>query len=98
MKIPMTEQACPRCLRLAREGRIRAETVQRMPSGAFAPLGHDGYGKCCRDCGAADGLAAHMKGLDFLSARIAVGNDRQEQNRLPGLNTGLVLAGFVAPS
>ena len=37
MKVPMTDQACPRCLRLARAGRVRIETVQRMPQGAFAP-------------------------------------------------------------
>ena len=99
MKIPLTQEPCPRCLRLAREGRIRVETVQRMPQGAFAPLARDGSGKCCRDCGAADTLVAMQRGtLDFLMARIAVGNDRQEQYRMPGAVMGLVMYGPVAPS
>jgi hypothetical protein len=34
----------------------------------------------------------------FLMARIAVGNDRQEQYRLPGAPMGLVKAGFVKAS
>lgn len=100
MSIPfkLTKVPCSRCLKLAKAGKIRIETVQPLPEGAFAPLARDGSGKCCRDCASADGLMARMKVLDFLMARIAVGNDRQEQYRLPGMNMGLVMAGFVAPS
>jgi hypothetical protein len=82
---------------MARDGRIRAETVQPLPAGAWAPQAHDGSGKCCRDCGAADAVA-RVLGLNFYQARVAVGNDRQEQYRLPGMPMGLVKAGLVAPS
>jgi hypothetical protein len=37
-------------------------------------------------------------GLSFVAARIAVGNERQEQYRLPGVPMGLVAAGYVRPS
>lgn len=100
---PMTEDPCPRCLPLAQAGRIRMEMVQRLPAGAFAPMavpGEDEYrGKCCFDCGAADGLLRVMPGVPgFVAARIAVGADRQEQYRLPGIPMGLVQQGFVRPS
>lgn len=96
--IPLTDDPCPRCLRLAREGVLRAEMVQRMPAAAFAPLARDGSGKCCRDCGAADALTGLSSSLDFEMARVAVGNDRQEQYRLPGAPMGLVKVGIMAPS
>lgn len=37
-------------------------------------------------------------GFDFLMARICVGNDRQEQYRLPGAPMGLVYHKLVRPS
>jgi hypothetical protein len=88
---------CARCIALAREGRIRTETIQRPPRGAFAPLARDGSGPCCLDCASADGLA-RFQGLSFVAARIAVGNERQEQYRLPGVPMGLVAAGMVRAS
>lgn len=90
--------ACPRCLALAREGRIRVETVQPLPEGAMAPLARDRSGKCCFDCAATDGVLSFGLAPNFVAARIAVGNDRQEQLRLPGVVMGLVKAGFVRPS
>lgn len=96
-RIPLTEEPCLRCLSLAKEGTLRAEMVQRMPQGAFAPMGLDKK-KCCRDCGAADTLTKVSKALNFKQARVAVGNDRQEQYRLPGAPMGLVLAGIAAPA
>lgn len=41
---------------------------------------------------------AHDLSINFLMARIAVGNDRQEQLRLPGVPMGLVYYGLVKPS
>jgi len=96
MTKPMTEDPCPRCLALARAGEIRFETVMPLPKGAGAPLARDGSGKCCDDCAAAEGL---MDGkLGFAAARIATGNCRQEQMRLPGAPLGLVKAGLMRPS
>jgi hypothetical protein len=104
-EMEFTEEACPRCLPLAGFGRIRAETVQRLPKGAHAPLSMDDNKPCCFDCAAADTLVKMNVILSdddsmthFLMARIAVGNDRQEQYRLPGVEMGLVKAGFVKAS
>jgi len=96
--IRLTEVPCPRCLGMARKGQLRIETVQRLPVGAFAPLAHDGSGKCCRDCGAADAVQRVVGLPTFYHARLAVANDRQEQYRLPGAPMGLVRLGLVAPS
>lgn len=90
-QITLTETPCPRCLALAQKGHIRPETVQRMPAGVgVAPKAHDGSGACCFDCGTADGLKSRVGGLTFEMARIAVGNDRQESYRLPGVRMGVV--------
>lgn len=118
----MTDTPCPRCLPLAFAGRIRHETVQRLPEGAWAPRArpiearrctehedceaHPALGEacahyqgpCCLDCASADTLLAMQQAPCFVSARIAVGNDRQEQYRLPGIPMGLVAAGLVRPS
>lgn len=92
--IPMTREPCPRCLPLAREGRIDPEMLQRLPVGAFAPRARDGSGPCCLDCASADGLAALCSG--FEAARVAVGNDRADHYRTPpGMKLGLVLEGRV---
>jgi hypothetical protein len=97
-QVPMTDDPCARCRALARAGSLRPEMVQRVPAPPFAPLARDGSGKCCRDCGAADALTGLSPSLDFAMARVAVGNDRQEQYRLPGAPIGLVKVGIMAPS
>lgn len=100
VEVPMSDAPCPRCLLYAKGGRIRMETVQRLPEGAWAPRAAVGKfkGKCCFDCQAADNLLKVGGAPSFLAARIAVGNDRQEQYRLPGAPMGLVLQGIVRPS
>jgi hypothetical protein len=70
--------------------------VQPLPEGAWAPLDMDGD-PCCFDCQSAFTVMKHV-GLNFEQARIAVGNDRQEQYRLPGAPMGLVQSGLVKPS
>ncbi len=100
MREPNLEaEPCPRCLGLAREGKLRLECVMPLPPGAMAPLAVDRSGKCCFDCAAADTVMRFNMGVPgFGAARIAVGNDRQEQFRLPGVPLGLVKAGLVRPS
>lgn len=119
----LSEQACPHCLRLAREGSIDSEMVQRLPEGVWAPtlksyraarctvheecaadpeMGRacalaDGR-RCCRDCAAAELVILLAGAPGFIAARIAVGSDRREQYRLPGMNMGLVAAGLMLPS
>lgn len=95
----LSETPCPRCLALAQEGAIRVETVQRLPEGVgVAPIARDGSGKCCFDCASADTLMGRISSLTFTMARIAVGNDRQEQYRLPGVAMGLAIDGLVQKS
>ena len=103
-KMLMTSTPCPRCRDLAERGLIRAETVQRLPQGAAAPLGLNRQ-KECLDCASAETLirfgfmGEKIHDEDhFIMARIAVGNDRQEQYRLPGAPLGLVASGLVRPS
>lgn len=101
---PLTDTPCPRCLPLAQAGRIRMETVQRLPEGATAPRAVPTKdvpytGPCCLDCGAADTVLRLIPSTPgFVAARIAVGTDRQEQYRLPGAPMGLVKQGLVRPS
>ena len=95
MKKPLTSP-CPRCLGLAKKLKIRVETVQPLP-GPAGPLGMDNK-PCCYDCQAADLLVKLSLDMDFEMARIAVGNDRQEQYRLPGAPLGLVQSKFMRPS
>lgn len=76
---------------------------------ACVPSKHEDAGPCCVDCAAADTLVKMgivikprrnlPKDLDqaFLMARVCVGNDRQEQLRLPGAPMGLVLMHIVRP-
>lgn len=98
-KIPLTDEPCPRCLKLARENALPVEAVQRLPEGAFAPLARDKSGKCCRDCGAADSVLRMVSSVPgFAAARVVVANARREQYRMPGLPMGLVQVGLVAPS
>jgi hypothetical protein len=77
------------------------ETVQRLPPGAYAPLSRKHKGvKICYDCAAAELLMRLPQwGMSlFIQARIAIGNDRQEQYRLPGAPMGLVNVGLCRPS
>lgn len=97
MKIPLTDEPCPRCMDLATKGKLRVETVQRLAEGAFAPQSRDGKGRCCHDCSAAETLVG-ISSLSFEMARVAVANERQEQYRLPGVPTGLVEAGLMRAS
>ena len=94
---PLTDKPCPLCLKLAQDGCIRVEMIQRVPAGAFAPRDLDGD-PCCFDCASARTLMKLMSSLNFEMARIAVGNDRQEQYRLPGALMGTVAMGVTRPS
>jgi hypothetical protein len=93
-----TGEPCPRCLELVQKGKLPRETLQPLRGGALDALARDGSGRCCRDCQAADTLAALAPALSFPMARLAVGNDRQEQLRLPGAQLGLVGQGLMQPS
>lgn len=93
----LTSEPCPLCLELAKNRRIRIETVQRVPQGVSAPRDLNGN-PCCFDCASAHTLMKLKIGLDFEMARIAVGNDRQEQYRLPGALLGTVAMGCTRPS
>lgn len=88
---------CPRCLGLAKQAKLRTEMVQPFPE-QFAPLAVDRSGKCCYDCASADTLMRFAGVPSWEAARIAVGNDRQEQLRLPGALLGLVKARMMRPS
>lgn len=103
-------QACPRCLPLSigtedKVGGLWVDMVQPLPKVA-PPLARDGSGPCCYDCASADGLnglilpGRHHKidTTDFLMARIAVGNDRLEAMRLPGVPMGLRYDGLIRDS
>jgi hypothetical protein len=98
--IEHTDKPCPKCSALVGFDRneIRLETVLPLAVGARAPMSRDkGSKKVCFDCASAEGLIG-MAGMTFAMARIAVGNDRQEQLRLPGAPMGLVRAGRMRPS
>ena len=75
---------CPSCRAVASQ--IRRETLMPVPLGSRAPLSRRRkIGAICFDCAATEALMTLNSGLDFPMARIAVGNDRQEKLRLPGL-------------
>lgn len=98
MKPTLTEGACWRCLALALGGRLRMETVQRLPAGSWAPLSRARPMRPqCYDCASAE-LLQDRFALTFEMARIAVANERQEQYRLPGAPMGLAQAGYVRSS
>lgn len=87
---------CPRCLKLALVGHLRDEPVMPLhPQSAMNALAHDGSGKCCGDCEAADNLCARGAAPSFKAARVVTANDRQKQLRLPGYPMGLVKDGIM---
>jgi len=95
----MTIAPCTRCLKLAIDGRIRSETVMPLPHGAWAPLSREANRRPqCFDCASAESMVRLNMAPGFVAARIAVGNDRQEQLRLPGVPMGLVSMGLVKRS
>lgn len=77
-------EPCQRCLGMAWEGELWPEMVMPVPA-ETPPLSRDGFNRaCCHDCASADGLVAVTKDmLDFTMARVAVGNERLEQLRMP---------------
>lgn len=93
MKTPLTRTPCPSCL----ASTIRREAVQRLPKGAWAPLGPDKR-PTCHDCAAAGTVLRVGLAPNWNAARICVANERQEQYRLPGVPMGLVMQGLVRPS
>lgn len=98
MRPPLTDAPCSRCLALGLAGGLRMEMVQRLPEGAFAPRSREGtMQRQCFDCASAEFVATRMS-ITFQMARVAVGNERQEQYRLPGVKMGLVNFGYVRPS
>lgn len=113
-EIEFTGPACPRCLALSIGGEVWPDMVMPLPQTDAPPLARDGSGPCCYDCAAADGLFRAVLGAPskydslvraatydqtwFVMARVAVGNDRLEQERLPGMPMGLVYFGLLAPS
>jgi hypothetical protein len=68
------------------------------PDPARRSLARDGSGLCCVDCASADTLRALARGMTFSMARVAVGNDRNEQLRLPGVRIGLAHTGLIKMS
>jgi hypothetical protein len=104
--MPIDRPPCPRCYSLARMGLIRNEMVMPLPASAAAPMAKfPGGSPCCHDCASADALVLlTSRGLiaeapiNFTMARIAVGNERQEQLRSPGAPTRLASNGILRPS
>ncbi len=96
----LSDTVCPACLRMAWSGAIWPEMVMPLPAAVPPRLRADNE-PCCRDCAAADGLAADPSlCMDFYMARVAVGNDRVEHLRMPpGMSEhfGLVKMGAVRP-
>lgn len=101
---------CPRCLAWFEKGRgkpdgerpsdVRRETVMPLHDvPAMNALAMDGTGPCCRDCESADNLMKRVSAITtFDQARTVIGNDRQEQLRLPGAPLGTVQLGITRPS
>lgn len=95
----MTDAPCPRCTKAYLDGSITREMIQRLPAGAWAPIAKvPGGGPCCFDCAAADTVKQVAKLPTWGHARTAVGNDREEQLRAPGIPMGLVAMGLMRPS
>lgn len=81
---------CPMCSALVGvEDHISILTVLPVPLPPRAPMGRKTGKPVCVDCATAEGLMSFVPALTFEMARIAVGNDRQELLRLPGVRMGL---------
>lgn len=73
----------------------RDNDLSRRPTTVLPPAKPVKY--ICHDCGAAETLLRFTTALTFDMARIATGNDREEQFRLPGAPMGLVGKGIMRP-
>jgi hypothetical protein len=91
-----TGETCPSCLRAFFADKIRGEAVQPLPAHA-GPLDNEGK-PWCHDCATAELLRRIGNVPTWDMARTAVGNDRQEQYRLPGAPIGLVGRGLMKPN
>src|SRR5215831_17906374 len=91
-------EPCPTCIVAALHGVIRREAIQPVPAGVQAPISRMHNMKCCRDCAVADTLLAIAELPTWDMARTVVGNDRQEQLRLPGAPLGLVAMKLMLPN
>ncbi len=93
-EIPMTREPCPQCMDDLDSGLLpRAENVQRLPKGAFAPMGLDKR-SVCFDC-ASTSTVMRLVGLTWEQSRVVVANDRSERYRLPGVPMGLARDGIT---
>lgn len=96
----LSDTVCAKCLRMAWAGEIRPGMIMPLPE-FCPPLLRADNKPCCRDCAAADGLAADPKMcMTFDMARVAVGNEREEHMRMPfGMSEhfGLVRIRVVLP-
>ena len=88
-------KACPSCVQAFNDGWIRAEAIQALTS--CPSMGLDGEPQC-HDCASAGTLVRFKYVPTWAMGRTAVGNDRQEQYRLPGMPMGLVKMGLVRAS
>lgn len=91
-----TGKACPSCIRALFADQIRHEAVQPLPPYA-GPLDNEGK-PWCQDCATAEVLRRIGSVPTWEMARTAVGNDRQEQYRIPGMPIGLVGRGLMRPN
>jgi len=91
---------CPKCMRLAQQGKIRNETVQPLQSTLVVqcPMDVETKEPICRECNAAWTLMRLSSVPTWEMARVAVANDFQERIRLPGTRLGLAMVGIVEPS
>ena len=66
----LSDEPCPRCLDLGRQGSIRVETVQRLPlqRRRTSYRARRSQGQCCYDCASADALMRVCGGMDFSMA------------------------------
>lgn len=75
-----TDTPCPVCLTLLSARYIEREMVMPVPK--FGPRSLSGH-SVCFDCESAEGLLRFGVVPEFTMARLAVGNERCEQLRLP---------------
>jgi hypothetical protein len=85
-------QVCPSCEAAWLQGHIRQEAARPLDGRpARDPLSRRDTGDLiCQDCAVAETLMGRQS-LTWTQARVAIGNDRQEQHRLPGVPMGVLL-------